>query len=818
MSNNTTCPDYTVYKCYDYGLILPLTNESTWSIGFRAFIYLLGLLWCFLGVSIIADYFMCAIEKITSKTRKIKVAKQNTGDENDYEEIEVRVWNDTVANLTLMALGSSAPEILLSVYGIIKNRFEAEALGPSTIVGSAAFNLLCIIAVCIMAIPSPEVRQIKSVKVFAITSFTSIFAYVWLIIILVGITPNVVDLWEAVITFLFFPILVIVAYIADKDFCTKKQVDDNKIELGFVDEKEHHSLEDGDVDKEALAEFLKEIGKHPDLSEEEMAKLAALKYQENVPHNRAWYRINATRGLTGGNKLVPTMKKDLQDIYEAAKHHEPEKDRLASQGSLTDLSEKGTRAVIEFTATSCAVLENEKRVRIGIRRSGKLDSKVIFRVETIDGTAEATKDYIPVKTSMVFEPNETSKYIDIEIIDDNEWEPDETFFVRLSLDADQNAVIGKKSINQVTIINDDEPGTIQFAKPSFLFKESAGKAMIPVQRIHGADGKVNITWRTEDMDAKSGKDFEGGEGILTFEHGEVTKMLEITVYDDQEMEKDESFKVELFDPTGGAQLGRIKKTIITLVNDDEFNGMVSRVVELTNLNIDSLRVETETWAEQFQNAMNVNGGDIENATSFDYLMHFLSFGFKIIFAIVAPVSIAGGFLAFFMALAMIGIVTIIVSDLASIFGCLCSMPEEIVAITFVALGTSLPDLFASKQAAAQEKHADNAIGNVTGSNSVNVFLGLGLPWLIAAIYHTANNGSFQVQAGNLVFSVIIYTICATLCIGLILIRRFLKFFNNGELGGPAGPKMASGIFLIFLWFFYITMSILQTTKVIRVNL
>lgn len=27
----------------------------------------------------------------------------------------VRVWNETVSNLTLMALGSSAPEILLSV-------------------------------------------------------------------------------------------------------------------------------------------------------------------------------------------------------------------------------------------------------------------------------------------------------------------------------------------------------------------------------------------------------------------------------------------------------------------------------------------------------------------------------------------------------------------------------------------------------------------------------------------------------------------------------------------------------------------------------
>ena len=53
----------------------------------------------------------------------------------------------------------------------------------------------------------------------------------------------------------------------------------------------------------------------------------------------------------------------------------------------------------------------------------------------------------------------------------------------------------------------------------------------------------------------------------------------------------------------------------------------------------------------------------------------------------------------------------------------------------MALGTSLPDTFASKAAAVGEKTADNAIGNVTGSNSVNVFLGLGLPWTIAAIYH-----------------------------------------------------------------------------------
>ena len=50
------------------------------------------------------------------------------------------------------------------------------------------------------------------------------------------------------------------------------------------------------------------------------------------------------------------------------------------------------------------------------------------------------------------------------------------------------------------------------------------------------------------------------------------------------------------------------------------------------------------------------------------------------------------------------------------------------------MGTSLPDTFASKIAAQNDKTADNAIGNITGSNSVNVFLGLGLPWVIAAIF------------------------------------------------------------------------------------
>ena len=174
---------------------------------------------------------MCAIEKITSHTRIIKIANQDS--ETGYEEIEVKVWNDTVANLTLMALGSSAPEIMLSVIEIIGNNFHSGELGPSTIVGSAAFNLLVIIAVCVISIPSPDTRIIKHIKVFIVTAFFSVFAYVWLIIILVLVTPDYVELWEALMTFVFFPLMVIIAYIADRDYCGKRAKDETKMELGF---------------------------------------------------------------------------------------------------------------------------------------------------------------------------------------------------------------------------------------------------------------------------------------------------------------------------------------------------------------------------------------------------------------------------------------------------------------------------------------------------------------------------------------------------------------------------------------------------------
>ena len=116
-----------------------LHGTSLYNKGVLGFFYLLFLIYLFLGIAIVADIFMGAIEVITSK----EVEQVLLTDDGARETIKVKVWNPTIANLTLMALGSSDPEILLSVIETVTtlNSTPGE-LGASTIVGSAAFNLL----------------------------------------------------------------------------------------------------------------------------------------------------------------------------------------------------------------------------------------------------------------------------------------------------------------------------------------------------------------------------------------------------------------------------------------------------------------------------------------------------------------------------------------------------------------------------------------------------------------------------------------------------------------------------------------------------
>merc|ERR1719191_2526975 len=183
---------------------------------------------------------------------------------------------------------------------------------------------------------------------------------------------------------------------------------------------------------------------------------------------------------------------------------------------------------------------------------------------------------------------------------------------------------------------------------------------------------------------------------------------------------------------------------------------------------------------------------------------YLTLPWKLLFAFVPPTDYCGGWICFVVSIIGVGVLTAFIGDFAAHFGCTVGVTDAITAISFVALGTSVPDTFASKTAAIGDDTADASVGNVTGSNAVNVFLGIGLAWTFAAFYWF-NQGlpGLPVKEGTLTFSVIIFCVEALIAIVVLLFRRRY----GGELGGPRGLKIASSLFFVFLWFFYLALSI-----------
>ncbi|XP_049596653.1 sodium/calcium exchanger 3 isoform X3 [Syngnathus scovelli] len=262
---------------------------------------------------------------------------------------------------------------------------------------------------------------------------------------------------------------------------------------------------------------------------------------------------------------------------------------------------------------------------------------------------------------------------------------------------------------------------------------------------------------------------------------------------------------------GKPVLGEHAKMEVIIEESYEFKSTVDKLIKKTNL---ALVVGTNSWREQFMEAITVSADEDEDdageerlPSCFDYVMHFLTVFWKVLFACVPPTDYLNGWACFFVSIVIIGLLTAVIGDLASHFGCTIGLKDSVTAVVFVALGTSVPDTFASKVAAVQDTYADASIGNVTGSNAVNVFLGIGLAWSVAAIYWHNKGKPFEVEAGSLAFSVTLFTIFAFLAVTVLLYRR--RAHIGGELGGPRGHRLATSGFFFSLWFLYILFSSLE---------
>ncbi|KAL7825062.1 hypothetical protein AOLI_G00322690 [Acnodon oligacanthus] len=913
--NTTSATDANLTKrCSDVveckpGIILPVWKPQNPGLGdkvARAAIYFVSLMYLFLGVSIIADRFMASIEVITSQEKEVTITLPN----GETSVATVRIWNETVSNLTLMALGSSAPEILLSVIEVCGHGFESGELGPGTIVGSAAFNMFVIIGICVWVIPDGEVRKIKHLRVFFITAFWSIFAYIWLYLILSIISPGVVEVWEALVTLCYFPVCVILAWIADRrllfyKYMSKRYRADKRTGVvvetegemtpkgtemimdgkfpprGSVGVMSADQCQDGannsagamamllnsnsatinmesakelDESRKEVIRILKDLKqKYPDKELEQLVELAnyyALLHQQK---SRAFYRVQATRMMIGAGNV---LKKHAADHAKRAV--------AAGEDDTSEHDDCATCSRISFENAHSQCMENCGTLSLAVVcQGGAGESTFYVDYSTEDGTANAGSDYEYSEGTLVFKPGETRKEIKVGIIDDDIFEEDEHFFVRLlnlrvgdaegMFESDEVGQAPKGRLVEplvatVTILDDDHAGIFTFSDRVMRVSESVGTMEVTVVRNSGARGTVILPYHTEPGSARGGGiDYEDTHGELEFTNDQTTQTLQVRIIDDEEYEKHENFFIVLEEPRwlkrgisalllnqedpegqlsaeeeearriaemGKPILGEHSRLEVVIEESYEFKSTVDKLIKKTNL---ALVIGTHSWREQFVEAVTVSAGDGDEdeeegreerlPSCYDYVMHFLTVFWKVLFACVPPTEYWNGWACFMVSISVIGILTAVIGDLASHFGCTIGLKDSVTAVVFVALGTSIPDTFASKVAATQDQYADASVGNVTGSNAVNVFLGIGVAWSVAAIYWAIKGQRFRVDPGSLAFSVTLFTIFAFICMAVLLYRRQPSI--GGELGGPRVPRLLTTLLFLGLWLLYILFSSLE---------
>ncbi|XP_061538729.1 sodium/calcium exchanger 2b isoform X1 [Phycodurus eques] len=906
------CDDVTVCKP---GILLPVWRPNRPGLGdqiTRAVVYFVSLMYMFLGVSIIADRFMASIEVITSQEKEVTITMPN----GETSVATVRIWNETVSNLTLMALGSSAPEILLSVIEVCGHEFRAGELGPGTIVGSAAFNMFVIIGICVWTIPQGQVRKIKHLRVFFITAFWSIFAYIWLYLILSVMSPGVVEVWEALVTLLYFPVCVILAWIADRrllfyKYMGKRYRADKR--HGIVVEMEGDltpnkggmemsadgkfpprggalvpaenrtgdaaannvgvasaastgaasnvpnsnsamvNLETSrelDESRKEVIRILKELKqKYPDKELDQLVELAnyyALLHQQK---SRAFYRIQATRMMIGAGNVLKKHAADHARRAVVTDEEAPQDDDLALCSRIS------------FESAHSQCMENCGILTLAVICQGGLGKNTFYvDYRTEDGSANAGSDYEYGEGTLVFKPGENRKEMKVGIIDDDIFEEDEHFFVRLlnlrvgdaegMFESDEPGAAPKGRLVEplvatVTILDDDHAGIFTFGERMLRVSESVGTMGVTVVRNSGARGTVILPYHTESGTAKAGEDYEDAQGELEFTNDQTTQTLQVRIIDDEEYEKHENFFIVLEEPRwlkrgisalllsqegyegqlnaeeeearriaemGKPILGEHSRLEVVIEESYEFKSTVDKLIKKTNL---ALVIGTHSWREQFVEAVTVSAGDDDEEegreerlpSCYDYVMHFLTVFWKVLFACVPPTEYWNGWACFMVSISVIGLLTAFIGDLASHFGCTVGLRDSVTAVVFVALGTSIPDTFASKVAAIQDQHADASVGNVTGSNAVNVFLGIGVAWSVAAIYWRIKGKEFEVEPGSLAFSVTLFTIFAFICMGVLLFRRRPSI--GGELGGSRLSRILTSLLFLGLWFLYILFSSLE---------
>jgi chitinase len=203
-----------------------------------------------------------------------------------------------------------------------------------------------------------------------------------------------------------------------------------------------------------------------------------------------------------------------------------------------------------------------------VRLAAAATSTVTVNYATASGSAVAGSDFTAASGTLAFAPGETSKTVVVDVIGDTAVESNETFTLVLS-GASANARITTASATGI-ISNDDQQVARTLSIASVRAPESQGIFSFVVTLSAASTSRVTVKFATANGTAVAGRngDYTATSGTLTFNAGETSKVISVSVRNDTLVEADETFSVRL-SSASGATIGAGAGTATgTIVNDD----------------------------------------------------------------------------------------------------------------------------------------------------------------------------------------------------------------------------------------------------------
>jgi polyhydroxybutyrate depolymerase len=259
----------------------------------------------------------------------------------------------------------------------------------------------------------------------------------------------------------------------------------------------------------------------------------------------------------------------------------------------------------QFESASGTVAEDAGAALINVLRGSDANLPATVDYATTDITATSGLDYTATHGTLAFAPGEKAKQVSVPILNDGVTEPSESFRVTL-INPTGGAVLGPRTTNQVSILDNDPGLGFELSSYSVFRKAMAGEIALTVVRGNdGALGPITVDYAAVDGSATAGEDYQAIAGTLAFQANETVKSLTVPILQGSRTGAAKSFRVTLTNPTGGATLGTASTTVSILENSATVTPPFD--ARLAIRQDDGVNVLTWTGGGQLQRADRVEG-------------------------------------------------------------------------------------------------------------------------------------------------------------------------------------------------------------------